>query len=303
MVISGIPPYFSIVITGAESSLYFTGYAPTVSVVGGDISITPPAGSMAISGAVPAQGISITPPVGSISAVGYEPTVQRGGDTAITPDTGSINALGYVPAQGAGITPSSGSITAAGYVLSINIGASITPDTGSMAVTGYTPSIGIGITPDSASISALGYAPGVAGSSPRITPDTGSMSIVGYAPSVVVSSDAVRPAGGWKTHGAYDAYDRYLRRKKQLAAIESPIDREIASLMDEDKVTQIERIVAESYSEQDLEAIRRYSERVAKAYERAYRQGNYSAYMAFEREMERAREEEEFLLLAMMLLQ
>ena len=61
--------------------------------------------------------------------------------------------------------------------------------------------------------------------------------------------------------------------------------------------------MAESFTAEDLEAAKRYSERVAKAYERAYIQGNYSAYMAFEREMERLREEEEFLLVALMALQ
>jgi hypothetical protein len=43
-------------------------------------------------------------------------------------------------------------------------------------------------------------------------------------------------------------------------------------------------------------------ERVGGAYLRALEQGNFSSLQAFEREMERAREEEEFLLLAIAML-
>jgi hypothetical protein len=112
---------------------------------------------------------------------------------------------------------------------------------------------------------------------------------------VLPADEGIR-SGGW---GARNAYDAYL--EEFLEEIQDPVDREIAELLHDDPgLTELDELVRESYSERDRQRAEEYSDRVARAYERAYRQGNYSALMAFEREMERAIEEEEFFLMAIM---
>lgn len=121
-------------------------------------------------------------------------------------------------------------------------------------------------------------------------------------------------SGGWGFLNSYDSYrqkkERDKRRLKRLLeeikALESPIDREIAEILHKDtaedtrleQLAELERMVASSFRNSELEKARTYSERVAKAYVRANVQGNFSALEALEREIERAREEEEFLLIA-----
>ena len=138
---------------------------------------------------------------------------------------------------------------------------------------------------------------------------------VGEAVEVVIET----PTGGWMFVGVFDDFrrrkieDEEERKEKeqQIAVIESPVDREIANILQseqriadrEKELQRLESLVAQSFSNKDLPLAKAYNERVAKAFVRAAVQGNFSAVEALEREMERAREDEEFLLLAMVMLQ
>jgi len=136
------------------------------------------------------------------------------------------------------------------------------------------------------------------------------------ATDAVIEEDAY--SGGYAFINAYEAYRQRKRkrdkeRKEVLEAIrdiEDDADREIAQWLQKDivrderdiQIAELERFVESTHQKaQDRDVIREMSWRVANAYERAYKQKNFSAIEAFEREMERYIEEEEFLLMAMLL--
>jgi len=132
-----------------------------------------------------------------------------------------------------------------------------------------------------------------------------------------VEEDEEQPSGGYGIRNAYDAYRQRKRKRKrdikqlreQLSKIDKPVDREIGLLLLKQRhiaerqaeIDELEKMVVEFYSEREAKAME--SERLKKAFVRAYMQRNYSAIEAFEREMERFREDEEFLMLAVTLLQ
>jgi len=135
------------------------------------------------------------------------------------------------------------------------------------------------------------------------------------AAEVVVVAPA--PTGGWSGRDWYDPYrtrkDRDDERRRQanaeikdLQGIDGDIARLMHKKIDRDdrnaEIAELERLVAKSYSKEQATEAKVYNERVAKAYVRAALQANFSALEAFEREMEQAREEEDFLVLAMMIL-
>lgn len=137
-----------------------------------------------------------------------------------------------------------------------------------------------------------------------------------FSVSVVVAPVADESAtGGWLFLNYYEAELQRRkareRRRKELEEeterIEDDLDRNIAQLLREqeakdEKRKDLERLAIIAKQNADLEAARQYSERVAKAYERALVQGNFSALEALDRELKRAAEEEEFLMMALMLL-
>ena len=138
----------------------------------------------------------------------------------------------------------------------------------------------------------------------------------------LVDTDAattITPAGGgWMPLS--DFYDRYKveqkereeerkRIKADIAVIEDDTDAQIAKLLHEQmereareqELTELEAYVAKSYADPQVLAVE-YNEKVAKAYVRAAAQMNFSAMEALERELDRAIEEEEFLMIAMTVL-
>ncbi len=126
-----------------------------------------------------------------------------------------------------------------------------------------------------------------------------------------------KPSGGWAMHGFYDRYlaeqqERDEERKQVKKSLESldKTDADIARLLHRQlereardaEIASLEAMVSSSYTKRQGKLASQYNERVAKAYIRAATQGNFSSLEAFEREMDRAREEEEFLLIAMVVL-
>ncbi|QDP53222.1 MAG: hypothetical protein GOVbin7744_25 [Prokaryotic dsDNA virus sp.] len=126
------------------------------------------------------------------------------------------------------------------------------------------------------------------------------------------------PGGkGWKT--SYDAYQQRKKARKiqrarairEVRKLDDAIDREIAERMQErlareaeaKELEQIQRLLLDEITVDDLVASGLWTDRIRAAYYRALEQLNYSAVEAFEREVERATEEEEFLLLAITALQ
>ena len=125
-------------------------------------------------------------------------------------------------------------------------------------------------------------------------------------------------AGGF---GAYNYYGQYLQRKRQrdqrkreLAEYLNelgPVDREIARLMQKQieyerrtqEIEELEELVTNLDVNQERRRLEREgNQRIANAYTAAFMERSFSSLERFEREMERAIEEEDFLLLMMTVL-
>jgi hypothetical protein len=153
------------------------------------------------------------------------------------------------------------------------------------------------------------------------SPTAGSFAAFGSTVTIVVSlGDAPVPppvdtgaAGGWPIFSLRYEMELARRRKRERERreleeeserIDEPVSREIASLLREqerkdDKRAELDRlrVLAEGFAAQEARA--QYGERVSAALERALRQGNFSALEALDREIGRARrDEEDFLMLA-----
>jgi hypothetical protein len=130
-------------------------------------------------------------------------------------------------------------------------------------------------------------------------------------------SDAVvveETGGGWAPF--LSKYEKDLERRRRRDRERRELERETDEIQDE-----LDRAIAQELRKQealdakrqdldslaalakqaDLEAAREYSERVAVAFARAVTQGNFSAMEALDRELQRARDEEEFLMLSMLM--
>jgi hypothetical protein len=133
------------------------------------------------------------------------------------------------------------------------------------------------------------------------------------AAAVVV---ATQPTGGWLFLNEYEQeLRRRQKRKKEqeeleeaTEQIEDTTDRQIAQLLREqeakdEKRKELQRLAEIVRQNADIEAARQYGAKVAKAYERALTQGNFSALQALDRELKKARDEEEALLLQAFMLE
>jgi hypothetical protein len=130
-----------------------------------------------------------------------------------------------------------------------------------------------------------------------------------------VSVTGRRGGGGWEMARIYDRYSEDQQdskkqrraRRKQTEDLEGT-DREIARLLHKQlereardaEIAKLEAMIQSSYSVNELQKAREYNENVARTYAKAVSKGGFSAIEAFEREMDRAKEEEDFLILAIM---
>jgi hypothetical protein len=151
----------------------------------------------------------------------------------------------------------------------------------------------------------------VTGTNSEGTADSNAFSV-----TVVAVTTTSQPSGGWLTF--LNTYEQQRSRRKkeeqerraleeETEQIQDTTDREIAQLLrvqeaKDAKRAELERLTELARANQDLEAARRYSERVAKAYQAVLEKGSRSAAERLEKELRRAAEEEEFMLLAIMLL-
>jgi len=134
---------------------------------------------------------------------------------------------------------------------------------------------------------------------------------------VAVVEDTTPPAGGWAAMSWYDPYlrtkkdreeerDREKLERQQLDAV----DREIANILHKRmeyeartaEIDALEAMIQSSYTKRQARLAMEYNDKVGEAYARAAELGTFSAVEAFEREMEKSIEEEEFLMLALMVL-
>ena len=125
-----------------------------------------------------------------------------------------------------------------------------------------------------------------------------------------------QPSGGWDFMMKFEDFREKRDRDKaerdkireEITEIESDVDREIARILQKDlknearerELKDLELLVATTFRNEDIPKAKIHG--VAKEFVRAAVQGNFSAMEALEREMDRIREDEEFLMLAMVIL-
>jgi hypothetical protein len=147
-------------------------------------------------------------------------------------------------------------------------------------------------------------------------PEGGELAASGSTVAIVVSLGLdEQPSGGWMFLRTYESETRRrreeLRKRQELEEetdrIENDLDRSIAQLLREQeaidaKRADLDRLAEIAKQNADLEAARRYSARVAEALAEALTAENYKALSNLDRELRKAREEEEALMFSMMLL-
>lgn len=142
--------------------------------------------------------------------------------------------------------------------------------------------------------------------------DTAAFSDAAFNFDGAVSSVATT-VGGWFAflntyeHRLANRRDEERRRQEAEAdEIEDKLDRQIAELLrkqeaQDAKRAELEQVAALARQNADLESARQYSERVGRAYQAVLEKGSASAVERLERELKRAKDEEEFLMLVIML--
>ena len=138
----------------------------------------------------------------------------------------------------------------------------------------------------------------------------------------LVDTDAVTAApaaGGWGFANIYDRYREEKREREQeesqarkaIQAIQDETDAEIARLLHKQmayeartqEIDKLESLMRQFDDRQERNLALQFNQDVAAAYDRALKLGTFASAEAFERAMERALEEEEFLFLAIATLQ
>ena len=129
-----------------------------LAVLAGSVSLTPVAGTVALTGYAPAllQPQAATPAAGTVALTGYAPVLG----VALTPATGTVALTGYAPAllQPQAVISAAGTVALIGYASVLTAGTSVTPSTGTITLTGYSPG-GALANPAAGVISLSGYAP------------------------------------------------------------------------------------------------------------------------------------------------
>lgn len=144
LTITGEPVSLEIVISGALSSLFFTGYAPTVSI---------------------SQNHRITPATGSLTFTGHQPIPVFPLDEAVQPPTESLTITGYAPEVRFDwiVKPDAGSLAITGLTPDPLVNNPRQPDAGAMVLAGLTPTVDRTIfefaRPDTGSLTISGHAP------------------------------------------------------------------------------------------------------------------------------------------------
>ena len=87
--------------------------------------------------AVLAGSVSLTPVAGTVALTGYAPALLQ--PQAATPAAGTVALTGYAPVLGVALTPATGTVALTGYAPALLQPQAVTPAAGTVALTGYAP--------------------------------------------------------------------------------------------------------------------------------------------------------------------
>lgn len=183
--------------TPGAASLTVTGYAPTVDI-SGDIAVTPGIETLAITGYAPSVSVSdhvaVTPDTVDIVITGYPVTVDIGGGVTVVPDAVDIVVTGLVP------------------TVSISVNVVVIPPPGEIIIIGYPPSLGapVDLTPDAVDLAITTFEPLVRVGR-EVFPETTDLVLTGYDPTVETSTPkAVVTAGYWSDQVFFQPGDEWM---------------------------------------------------------------------------------------------
>jgi hypothetical protein len=195
----GIVGQLNLTLTPPVGSLALTGLTPALQL--GAVSITPLAGSLALSGGSPAPlNLSIATVAGSATLTGVSSTLVS--TRLLTPLTGAVLTSTGAATLGLQLAPLVGQVLVSGVSSTLRTGFTITTGVGSLSFVSVAPSL---LTPTliavgTSGVSAQGVAPFVSAASVTITPFTGSVHLSGGTPlspyNFVVRSGALTFSGG-----------------------------------------------------------------------------------------------------------
>ena len=197
-------------ITPVATSIGFTNYAPSATIAI-ELVEMPPAGTVALVGAVPTLGFGYqVSGTASLAFTSYAPVVRM--TAALYPGTGSLALSGALPTQGLDVTPGAGSVGIDGAAPTVESLFATEPQTGEVDISGQQPQLVVNsiLTPSTDALTfteqqAAAYetliptagALALAGQVPFITesmsPDSALLGIRAFAPLVIFSSPGVAP--------------------------------------------------------------------------------------------------------------
>lgn len=91
--------------------------------------------------------VTVTPGAGSLTLTGFAPTVTATSNATVTPGAGSLTLTGLAPTvsatQSQTVTPGTGALVITGYAPTVTVPTSVTvePGTGGLTITGYAPTV------------------------------------------------------------------------------------------------------------------------------------------------------------------
>lgn len=279
-----VTPSTTVAVTGNAGTGAAGTVTPAASLALSGVAGTSAAGSVTPSTTVGLTGVSGTGAVGSVST---------GGDVTVA----------LIGVQG---TSAAGTLTPGTTVAT-------TGNAGAGAVGTLAPSTSIGLTGNSATGAVGDVTAGATGDVTVALTGVGAVSQVG---SITASGGTTADvfSGGFVFAYEHEMESRRRQRRKRkddeeqaLAAVETPFEREIATLLhaqeaqDERRaeLARLQRLVTQ-FAERKAEQA--FTERVSRAFERAIKQPNASALLALEREVERQMDDEDFAVLMMLAL-
>lgn len=254
---------------------------------------------------------------GALSGVSVSTIIGAGQELGTIADSG----VAVITSVGVGNLTGSGGLSGTSVSTTVSTGALV--GTATLSGTSVATTYGIGdlLAANSGAIFGTGVITMVGvGELLGVLPLSGVSVSTTYVVGQLVDASAPvitdQPSGGWPIFATlYEAevHRRKLRAKQrkedeeESESIPDKLDRSIALLLREQEAKDerrqdLERLATLAKQHTDLEAVREYSSRVATAYERAVKQGNFSALAALDRELQRATEEEELLLLAILMI-
>lgn len=181
--------------------------APDSPVGPGDVTVTPDAGALTLTGHSPqiitSDHVTVHVGTGALSLTGHAPTVVTSAGVVVEPGVGALALSGFAP-----------SVAVSDHI-------TVTPDPGHLALTGHAPQIGVGVSvsPGVGQLQLSGHAPTVRTTGHvTVTPGAGDLVITGHAPTVIGMQPTRLPGGDDAPISAAD-YQRWRRAQEKLEVL------------------------------------------------------------------------------------